>query len=136
MSCEPNQHAHQLKTILSNCHVWGCPVFVLEPKLQKGGIKIPKWAPHSRQGLNMGFSKSHSSSVALIMNLSTKLISAQFHTVFDDCFTTVPNSEGAIDADKWRNIVQCRSARTWHEFNDDVNYELADEWLTPDEAQA
>ena len=87
------------REILSHCHVWGCPVFVLEPKLQKGGIKIPKWAPRSRQGLNMGFSKSHSSSVALIMNLSTKSISAQFHTVFDDCFTTIPNSEGAIDPD-------------------------------------
>jgi len=98
------------REILSHCHVWGCPVFVLEPKLQKGGIKIPKWAPRSRQGLNMGFSKSHSSSVALIMNLSTKSISAQFHTVFDDCFSTVPNSEGAIDPDKWRNIVSCNSA--------------------------
>jgi len=97
------------KEIRSNFHVWGCPVFVLEPKLQKGGVKIPKWAPCSRQGLNMGFSKSHSSSVALIMNLSTKHISAQFHTVFDDHFTTVPSSEGAIDADKWRDIVQCRS---------------------------
>jgi len=32
----------------------------------------------------MGFSKSHSSSVALTMNLSTKLITAQFYTVFDD----------------------------------------------------
>ena len=88
------------KEILSNCHVWVCPVFVLEPKLHKGGIKIPKWAPHSRQGLNMGFSKSHSSSFSLIVDLSTKLISAQFHTVFDDHFTTVPNSEGAIDPDK------------------------------------
>ena len=33
------------KEILSNCHVWGCPIFILEPKLQKGCIKIPKWAP-------------------------------------------------------------------------------------------
>ena len=98
------------REILSHCHVWGCPVFVLEPKLQKGGVKIPKWAPRSRQGLNMGFSKSHSSSVALNMNLSTKSISAQFYTVFDDHFTTVPNSEGAIDPDKWRNIVSCNLA--------------------------
>ena len=98
------------KETFSGCHDWGCPVFVLEPKLQKGGVKIPKWAPRSRQGLNMGFSKSHSSSVALIMNLSTKLISAQFHTVFDDHFTTIPNPEGVIDPDKQRNIVQCRSS--------------------------
>ena len=71
---------------------------------------LPFHPSPSKQGLNMGFAKSHPSSVALIMNLSTKSISAQFHTVFDDCFSTVPNSEGAIDPDKWSNIVSCRSA--------------------------
>ena len=42
---------------LSSCHVWGCPTYVLEPKLQKPGVKIPKWAPRSRRGVNMVFSK-------------------------------------------------------------------------------
>ena len=28
---------------LSNFHVWGCPTYVLEPKLQKPRVKIPKW---------------------------------------------------------------------------------------------
>ena len=27
-------------------HVWGCPSYVLEPKLQDGH-KLPKWQPHS-----------------------------------------------------------------------------------------
>ena len=44
---------------LSNCHVWGCPTYVLEPKLQKPGVKIPKWSPRSRRGVNMGFRKMH-----------------------------------------------------------------------------
>ena len=44
---------------LSNCHIWGCPTYVLEPKLQNPGVKIPKWAPRSRRGVNMGFSKMH-----------------------------------------------------------------------------
>ena len=26
---------------LSNCHVWFCPTYVLEPKLQNPGVKIP-----------------------------------------------------------------------------------------------
>jgi hypothetical protein len=30
---------------LANCHTWGCPVFILELKLWKAGVKIPKWAP-------------------------------------------------------------------------------------------
>ena len=28
---------------LINCHVWGFPTYVLEPKLQKPGVKIPNW---------------------------------------------------------------------------------------------
>ena len=40
---------------LSNFHVWGCPTYVLEPKLQKPGVKIPKWAPRSQRGVTMGF---------------------------------------------------------------------------------
>ena len=32
---------------LRNCHVWGCPTYVLEPKLQNTGVKIPKWDPSS-----------------------------------------------------------------------------------------
>ena len=85
----------------------------------------------------MGFSKSHSSSVALIVNLLTKSISAQFCTVFDDHFATIPNSEGGSDPDKWRNIVSCSLAQEWNDFDDDENnIEFADEWLTPDEAQA
>ena len=48
---------------LSNCHVWGCPTYVLETKLQNPGVKIPKWAPRSRRGFNMGFSKMHSTQV-------------------------------------------------------------------------
>ena len=42
-----------LETLI-NCHVWGCTTYVLEPKLQKPGVKIPKWAPRSRRGVNMG----------------------------------------------------------------------------------
>ena len=45
--------------IISNCHVWGCPTYVLEPKLQNPGVKIPKWDPRSQRGINMGFSKMH-----------------------------------------------------------------------------
>ena len=40
---------------LSNCHVWGFPTYVSEPKLQKPGVNIPKWAPRSQRGVNMGF---------------------------------------------------------------------------------
>jgi hypothetical protein len=38
---------------LLNLHPWGCPAYVLQPKL-RGGNKIPKWEPRSRQGQYMG----------------------------------------------------------------------------------
>lgn len=90
--------------VLANCHVWGCPVFVLEPKLRKSGVKIPKWDPRSRQGVNVGFSRLHSSLIALVLNTTTKTITTQFHVVFDDAFTTVPHN-GEINIQAYQNLI-------------------------------
>jgi hypothetical protein len=68
--------------------VWGCPTYVLNPRLQDG-VKIPKWEPQARQGQFLGFSPDHSSLVGLIRNLNTKFISPQFHIVLDEQFSTV-----------------------------------------------
>ena len=62
-------------SVLCNCHVWGCPTFVLEPKLQKPGVKIPKWAPRSRCGINLVFSRLHSTLIGLILNPTSGVIS-------------------------------------------------------------
>ena len=80
---------------LSNCHIWGGLTYVLEPKLQNPGVNIPKWDPRSRRGVNMGFSKMHSTQVGLILNLLTGSISPKFHVVFDDMFSTVMISTSA-----------------------------------------
>ena len=80
---------------LSNFHVWGCPTYVLEPKLQKHGVKIPKWDPMSRRGVNMVFSKMHSTQVVLVLNMLTDSISPQYHVVFDDMLYTVMSSTAA-----------------------------------------
>jgi len=47
--------------------------------------------------------------------------------IFEDCFTTVSNSEGAIVANKWRIIAQHRSTQEWSDFDDNTNHDLADE---------
>ena len=62
---------------LSNCHVWVCPAYVLEPTFHNPGVKIPKWAPRSQRGVNMGFSKIHSTQVGLVLNLLNVSISPQ-----------------------------------------------------------
>jgi hypothetical protein len=60
---------------------------VLHPFLQDGK-KIPKWAPKSRKGKFLDFSKHHSSLVGLILNPETKFVSPQYHLVYDELFTT------------------------------------------------
>ena len=80
---------------LSKCHVWGCPTYLLEPKLQNPGVKIPKWAPRSRRWVNMVFSNMHSTQFGLVLNLLTGSISPQYHVVFDDMFSTVMSSTAA-----------------------------------------
>jgi hypothetical protein len=73
---------------LSRTHVFGCPVYVLNAFLQDGR-KIPKWNPHARLGLFLGFSDLHSSLVLLVLNVVIGHISPQFHVIFDNKFETV-----------------------------------------------
>jgi GAG-pre-integrase domain len=40
---------------LQDLHVWGCPTYVLDPRVQDGK-KIPCWTPRSRRGQYMGLS--------------------------------------------------------------------------------
>ena len=82
---------------LKNARVWGCPVYVLEPTLQDGK-KLPRWKPRSKLGQFLGRSKVHATSVGLIKNVQTGGVSAQFHVVYDDHFSTrqvnsIPDSD-------------------------------------------
>jgi hypothetical protein len=74
---------------LNRTHVWGCPVYVLDPKLQDGH-KLPKWDARSRRGQFLGMSPNHSSTVGRILNLRTGYVSPQYHVVYDDLYQTVP----------------------------------------------
>ena len=73
---------------LLRAHVWGCPTFVLNPKLQDGK-KIPKWNKLSRIVQFLGYSDEHSSLIANIRHLKTGHVSPQYHYVFDDKFEIV-----------------------------------------------
>jgi hypothetical protein len=88
---------------LLRCHVWGCPVFVLEAKLQNDQ-KLPKWNQQAQMGQFVGFSYKHSSLVANVRHLSTNSISPQFHVVVDDLFKTV-NRTG-VDEPVVKSICQ------------------------------
>ena len=73
---------------LNHAHVWGCPCYVLEAKLQDNR-KLPKWNRRARMGQFLGFSKEHLPTIALVRNLHTGYVSPQYHVVFDDKFETV-----------------------------------------------
>ena len=51
----PRSKFGTMSETLSNFHVWGCPAYVLDPKLQNSVGNIPKWYPRSQRGVNMGF---------------------------------------------------------------------------------
>jgi hypothetical protein len=127
---------------LERCHVWGSPVFVLDPALQDSK-KIPKWNPRSRLGMYLGNIPVHSSTVARVLNLRTGYITAHYHTVHDDLFSTVHNDGtalGLLTPEFWNGLL-----RTGLEDNIVADYDragnlippppLQDEWLTGQEHQ-
>jgi len=112
---------------LRRAKVFGCPVYVLDPKLQDG-TKIPKWSPRARLGQFLGFSKLHSSSVGLIRNLRTNHVSAQFHVVYDQLFSTVYGGlQARKETDFTADELQIFLKSNWD--SDDRIYTL-DEWDT------
>lgn len=125
---------------LNRLHVWGCPVYVLDPALQDGK-KVPKWKPRSRRGQFLGFSPRHSTTVGRILNLETGFVSPQYHVVYDDGFTTVAstvpkdlNDATGFTPSQWESLIQDGYER--HHCLDDEQPTkplLADEWLSPHE---
>ena len=90
---------------------------------------MPKWDPRIRRGVNMGFSKMHSTQVGLVLNLLTGSISPQYHVVFDDIFSTVMSSTAA-DTEVWIRLVTSRNSRIQVMLYQEDDPELDDEWLT------
>jgi hypothetical protein len=82
---------------LDEARVWGCPMYVLDPKLQDGK-KIPKWKARARRGMFLGMSTAHASTVGLIRNLVTQYVFPQTHEVYDELFQSIANP-GTDDAD-------------------------------------
>jgi hypothetical protein len=119
---------------LHDLHVWGCPAYVLDPKLQDGQ-KIPKWSPRSRRGVFLGLSRKHSSTVPLILNCETLTISPQFHVVFDDWFSSVlsMSAEEPFDPNVWTEMFV--GSRYKYFFDADDPVELDAEWLSEREKE-
>ena len=111
-------------------HTWGCPVFVLDAENQSGKLGTPKWDPKSHAGIYLGHSPCHAGSVSLILNLSTGLISPQFHVIYDDEFTTVGYLDSDVAPPNWVALSQHALEHSIPP-KIDLNYS----WLHPDNAE-
>jgi hypothetical protein len=74
-------------TKMAHNHTFACPVFSLQNKLAAGNTN-PKGSPRACLGLNLGPSPMHARNVYLVLNLSTGLVSPQYHCHYDDLFKT------------------------------------------------
>ena len=72
---------------LKHTQTFGCPVFALHSSLA-ANKSIPKGDTRERLGVHLSPSPRHAWSMALVLNLTTGLISSQFHDVFNDFFET------------------------------------------------
>ena len=92
---------------LQSLRVWGCPAWVLDPRLQDGK-KIPKWHKRSRLGVYLGVSGNHSTTVGRILNTRTGYVSPQYHVVYDELFTTVRGylTDALFDEASWSDLTK------------------------------
>ena len=74
-------------------HAFGCPVYALDPRAANSR-PLPKWDSRSRLGLYLGPSPKHASSVGLVLNIETGLVSPVFHASYDEFFETIRPSAG------------------------------------------
>ena len=74
---------------LWNYHVWRCPTYVLEPKIQKSGVNIPKWYPRIWQVVDVGFIQMDSTVAKFILNTMAGSISPQVNVVSDGLLTII-----------------------------------------------
>jgi hypothetical protein len=80
-----------LATNPKHFHCFGCPVYVLSDKMQRGG-KGSKWEERARVGIHLGNSPVHARNVSLVLNVETGLVSPQFHVKYDDFLETTRNT--------------------------------------------
>ena len=126
---------------LQRSHVWGCPAYVLDPKLQDGK-KLPKWQARARRGQYLGVSPDHSSTICRILNLRSGFISPQYHVIYDDLFSTVPNAESggtlepALDGSCWRKLIATGYESLLPDDDDEPLPDLHPDWLTDAELRA
>jgi hypothetical protein len=76
-------------------HPLFCPVYVLGRRMQEG-TSPPKWTKRTTQKVHIGHLHHYSNSVPMVWEPNTKLVSPQFHVMFDNNFDTAKEPDPNI----------------------------------------
>ena len=88
---------------LQRLHVFGYPVYVLDPVLQDGK-RLPKLEKKSRWVISVDLIQLNDSNITLVLNPTTGKISLQYHLIYDDHSSTA-YSDCTFDINVWDSIV-------------------------------
>ena len=124
------------ESIIRSAKTWGCPAYVLDPKVQDGK-KLPRWEPKARRGQFLGRSRRHASNIGLIRNLRTGSVTTQFHVVYDNHFTTILSLVRNDDVvpENWVDLITYQRERVIENDDVDDNTKLNEEWLNQRERE-
>ena len=113
---------------LKHQYTWGCPVYVIEARLQNANIHgLPKWDIRLCTVIYLGHSHFHSRLVALILNPLTGTVSPQYYVVFHDGFLTfLFMLEGSISLNWVELFQQILKGGTLHMLLLDIEEDLSE----------
>jgi len=90
---------------MQDFRVFGCPVFVLDKRLQDGDA-LPKLHSRCWTGIYVGHSLQHAGNVPLMYNPLTTHCSPQYHVTFDDSFSTVIGSNAILSDATYAHLYE------------------------------
>jgi hypothetical protein len=116
---------------LQDFRVFGCPVFVLDKKLQDGD-SLPEWKSRCWTGVYVGQSLQHAGSIPLIYNPRTTHVTPQYHLTFDDQFTTVKGSTAIMPESEYLRLYHNTDWMFPYAFGEQADLHLFDTyWSNP-----
>lgn len=134
---ESLQSPHQMFTgnsppwCMKDFRVFGCPVFVLDKRLQDGD-SLPKWRSRCWDGVYVGHSLQHAGNVPLVYNPLTTHVSPQYHVTFDDTFSTVSTGRAVLPESVYCRLYESDDWLFNKSYGDDADLHLFDSfWTVP-----
>ena len=103
---------------------------------------MPKWQARTQRGQYLGVSPDHSSTIGCILNLRSGFLSPQYHVIYDDLFSTVPNAESGgmlepeLDGPFWHKLITIGYESLLPDDDDEPLPTLHPDWLTDAELRA